>query len=76
MTLDQDTVLILVGIGAGLLSGLVATLWQIRHDPGGWRLLSREPVARGSRMGFVSRRPNSGIRRFYSLGLRWVRIQA
>ena len=46
MTLDRSTVLVLVGIGAGLFSGLVATLWQIRRDPGGWRLLSREPVAR------------------------------
>lgn len=46
MTLDQDTMLVLIGIGAGLLSGLVATLLQIRRDPTGWSLLSREPVAR------------------------------
>jgi hypothetical protein len=45
MTLDQDTVLVLAGIGVGLLVGLIATLLQIRRDPEAWNMLSRKPVA-------------------------------
>lgn len=38
--------LILIGAGLGLIAGILVTLFQIRRNPDGWRLMQRQPVAR------------------------------